>query len=188
MKNILLLIFCITFLIFAKCEKVGVEWEGEYFGSAKAEINGSIFYFNKLRGALKSNSMDSIYLGLLNWDGLILKNALSIGPLDSTIGIKQRLNRLNYSTPIIEHLSSTYSTLRDDGDVLCDFYHIFEPDSLQNFIIITYFNPQTKEIRGKFQATYLIDSNRVATIGKCRPDAPDTIRIKNGEFSTKIFL
>jgi hypothetical protein len=66
--------------------------------------------------------------------------------------------------------------------VICDVYYIYEPDSLWNYITVTAFNAQTKEIDGTFQATYLIDPSRM----KCKPSAPDTIRIRNGVFHTKI--
>jgi hypothetical protein len=178
-----LIIFCLSIFIFAKCKKDKLEPEGQYYGNAKAEINGSMVSFNTPRGALKSNSYDSIYISLEKWDGLVLKEVISFGPILKTVGLVQRINKNNYSTSGIGPLSSSYSTLRDDGDVLCDFYHIYERDSLHNSIIITSFNAATKEISGSFQATYLIDPTRV----KCRTTAPDTMRIKNGEFYTKIF-
>ena len=180
MKILLKLVsFCI--FIFAKCKKDIPE--EQYFGYAKAEINGTIVNFNKVRGNLLYNLEDSLALNFEKWDGLILKEAISIQKIYKRTNLPQRIYKYDYTAIRIEKLSSSYYTLRDDGDVLCDIYNVHEPDSLQNYITITSYNSQTKEIRGTFQATYLIDPTR----SKCRPGAPDTIRIKNGEFNTKIF-
>ena len=180
-----LIITCFCIFTFAKCKKDNNEPEGQYFGYTKATVNGNIITYNKCAGSFLLNNPDSIGLSFERWEGLISKEAIGFQRVANFLS-PQRIYKYNLNlTPI--KLSSTYSTLRDDGDVLCDFYNIYEPDSLQNFITITSFNTQTKEIRGTFQATYLIDSSRVIAIGKCRPTAPDTIRIRNGEFYTKIF-
>lgn len=173
--------------VFAKCKKDKIDSNGNYFGYAKAEVNGVTVNYNKVNGSLLYNLTDSISLNFEKWEGLVLKETISIQKIYKQLNLPQRIYKYNYAATRIEKLSSSYYTLRDDGDVICDIYNTHEPDSLQNFIIITSYNPQTKEIRGTFQATYLIDSNRIATIGKCRPLAPDTLRIRNGEFYTKIF-
>jgi hypothetical protein len=182
-KSLIITCFCI--FTFAKCKKDPPE--EQYFGYAKAHINGTIVNFNKVRGNLLYNLEDSVSLNFEKWDGLVLKESISIQKIYKNTNNSQRIYKYSYSNNRIEKLSSAYYTLRDDGDVLCDVYNVYEPDSIQNFITITSFNTQTKEIRGTFQATYLIDSSRVIAIGKCRPTAPDTIRIRNGEFYTKIF-
>lgn len=169
--------------VFAKCKKEIPDQEGNYFGYAKAEINGVVVNYNKVRGTLLYNLEDSISLNLEKWDGLILKQAIGIQKIFKRTNSPQRVYPHDYSAVRIEKLSSSYNTLRDDGDVLCDVYNVYQPDSLQNYVTITAYNSQTKEIRGTFQATYLIDTSRV----KCYSNAPDTIRIRNGEFYTKIF-
>lgn len=173
--------------VFAKCKKDKLEPDGQYFGYAKGEINGVVVNYNKANGGLLYNLADSVSLNFEKWDGLILKESISVQKIYKQTNLPQRINKYDYTAIRIEKLSSSYYTLRDDGDVVCDVYNIYEPDSLQNYIIITSYNFQTKEIKGTFQATYLIDSSRVAGVGKCRPSAPDTIRIRNGEFHTKIF-
>jgi hypothetical protein len=186
MKNFLLPVLLCTFA-FSTCKKDKAAPEGNYFGYAKAEINGVSVNYNKANGALLYNLNDSISLNFEKWDGSVLKESISIQKIYKGTNLSQRIYKYDYTETRIKKLSSGYYTLRDDGDVVCDLYNIYEPDSLQNYIIISSYNPQTKEIRGTFQATYLIDSARVATIGKCRATAPDTIRIRNGEFYTKIF-
>lgn len=180
----LMLIGVMSLFIFAKCKKEKIDSTSNYFGYAKAEANGGLINYNKVKGTKSSTNSDSIGLSFQRWEGLILKEVISFGPLIKTLNQQQRIRKSIFGSNI---LTSNYGTLRDDGDVLCDYYNIYEADSLQNYIIITAYNPQTNEIKGTFRATYLIDFLRVATIGKCRLSTPDTIRIKNGEFYTKIF-
>jgi hypothetical protein len=186
MKYILIALF-ISFFISAKCRKDKPGLQGKYFGYAKAEINGSAVYFNLASGGLLYNLPDTISLNFEIWDGPTLKESIGIQKIYKRTTLPQRIYKFNYHADRIEKLSSGYYTLRDDGDVLCDIYNVYEPDSLQNDIVITYFNQLTNEIKGTFQATYLIDSGLVVNGSKCRPSAPDTIRIRNGAFHTKLF-
>ncbi|MDQ6758199.1 MAG: hypothetical protein M3004_14850 [Bacteroidota bacterium] len=176
-----IIIGCLSIFIFAKCKKNPPE--EQYYGYAKAEINGTMINFNKVKGILLYALEDSIALSFERWDGLILRESISILKIFKGTNAAQRIYKYDYSVNRLARLSSGYYTFRDDGDVGCDTYNIYEPDSSQNKIIITSFNSQTKEIKGTFQATYLIDQTRP----KCRLSAPDTIRIRNGEFYTKIF-
>lgn len=175
------IISCFLIFIFATCKKDPLE--EKYFGYAKAELNGTVVNFNKVHGALFYNSEDSPSVSLERWDGLVLKESITIMKMFKVTNIAQRIHKYDYTVARLVKLSSAYDTFRDDGDVGCDKYNVYEPDSLQNYITITSFNSQTKEIKGTFQATYLIDQSRP----KCRTTAPDTIRIRNGEFYTKIF-
>lgn len=187
MKQQLIIVIIFSTFIFANCKKDSNEPEGNYFGYAKATINGNIITYNKCAANFLINNTDSIGLSFERWEGLILKEKIGFQKIYKNATNSQRIYKYTYVNNQIEKLSSGYYTLRDDGDVLCDVYDVYETDSLQNFITITSYNTQTKEIRGTFQATYLIDSARLATIGRCRATAPDTIRIRNGEFYTKFF-
>ena len=75
---------------------------------------------------------------------------------------------------------SSLATLSHDGDVVCDRYDVYEEAT--NTIEITNFNESTNEFSGSFSVTFVIDPNRT----KCDPNAPDTIRFKNGKFNSKI--
>ena len=172
---------CLCLFLFAGCKKDSTEPEGNYFGYAKAEINGVTVNFNKARAALLYNLDDSISVIFEKWDGLLLKESIDMQKIYKRTTNPQRVYKYQNNINRIQRLSSAYYTLSNGGDVICDVYDNYEPDSLQNYITITSFNPQTNEIRGTFQATYLIERP------KCRPAAPDTIRIRNGEFYTKIF-
>jgi hypothetical protein len=150
-----------------------------YFGNGEAIINGNTINFNKARANLINSNPDSISIGLERWEGGIKKEGISFFRAKVSNNSPQTTHKNVISLNL---LISNYVTVIADGDVVCDFYNIFEPDSIQNNITITSYNSTTKEIRGIFQGTYLIDPTRV----KCNPAAPDTIRIRNGEFYTKI--
>ncbi len=177
MKYILVTL-CISFSIFAKCKKD--KWEGIYFGYAKAEINGVKVNF-KASGGLLYNLADSISLVFQKLDGFVLKESISIQKIYKGTNLPQSIHKVDNSTIRVESLSSAY--YMTDDDLICDIYDVYEPDSAQNYISITDFNSQTKEIKGIFQVTYLIDP----AWRKCNPAAPDTIRIRNGVFHTKVF-
>ncbi len=173
----------LSIFLFGNCDKDNNELGGTYFGYAKAELNGKEVYFNKARAGLLYNLTDSISLIFERYERLILKEALDFQKVHKAVS-KQQVYKYDYSFTKIQKLSSGYNTLSDDGDVLCDVYHVFESDSLQNKITITSFDPSSKEIKGKFEGTYVIDKTRI----KCVPSAPDTIRVKNGVFHTKLFF
>jgi hypothetical protein len=75
---------------------------------------------------------------------------------------------------------SSFNTLSDDGDVLCHIYDVLESDSLNNWIKITKYDAQRKTIEGDFSITF-IKTRECNTLSY-----PDTIRIREGKFSTVI--
>lgn len=70
-----------------------------------------------------------------------------------------------------------------NGDVVYDFYHLIELDSVENFFEITSIDSKTQEVQGRFQAAFAIDSNEfnVNPAGDS-----DTVVFRNGIFKTKI--
>jgi hypothetical protein len=176
MKQIIVL-FIAFWMLGAKCKKD--DYDGIYFGYGKAIINGNTINFDKIRANLYNSNPDSISVVLERWTGGIKKEGISFFKIKVSSNSPQPIHK---AISGLNLLVSNYNTVTADGDVVCDYYYVFEPDSLQNHITITSFNSVTKEVRGVFQATYLIDPLRT----KCNPSAPDTIRIRNGEFYTKI--
>jgi hypothetical protein len=172
-----LIVLLLGVLLSAQCKKEYLP--GDYFGSAQAMLNNNTTGFNKTRGKVYNNRTDSVSLDFERWDGPYAREHLTFSPTAIILNQPQRIRKAPGNGNIV---TSLYNTLSDDGDVICDVYYIYEPDSLWNYITVTAFNAQTKEIDGTFQATYLIDPSRM----KCKPSAPDTIRIRNGVFHTKI--
>lgn len=182
MKRILVLfILSYLLLLFATCKKD--EPEGDYFGYCKFTVNGQEIRFNKCTGNILYNNSDSITFSFKKWDGLILKESIGFFKAHKNIAIRQKVYKIELPIVFSKKLTSVFSTLSDDGDVLCDVYNVLESDSLINNITITSYNERTRKIKGTFEVTYIIDTSGT----KCRATAPDTLRIRNGEFCTKIF-
>jgi hypothetical protein len=107
---------------------------------------------------------------------------ISVDKLDNTV--QQRIfkyDRGDISIPFDPNKAmSSFNTLSEDGDVLCHTYDVLEKDSLNNWIKITKYNEKTRELSGEFSITYI--KTRECTSFS----SPDTIRIRNGVFSTTI--
>lgn len=65
-----------------------------------------------------------------------------------------------------------------EDDVLYGSYDILESDS-SSFVSLLSYDSIMKEVKGKFDLTFIV-------INKPYPDAPDTIRLRNGTFHTRI--
>ena len=117
-------------------------------------------------------------LVLQEWDGLTAKKSLYISNINFDTAFIQQISK---NTIQNSGVIANYYTLMDDGDVLCDIYDVYSPDSSENYLQLSSYNMNQKLVKGSFQATFLIkDKNN-----KCLANAPDTIRFRNGEFYTK---
>ncbi len=183
--NKVLIFPLVSCFVFATCKKNRLPNEDTlHFGSATASINTKATTFNKLRADLQNKSNDTISISMQSWDGLIERESISFASILRKTGRYKLYKRILGFVPGINIKPiSTYATFWQDGDVLCDYYHVYEGDSLTNNITITAIDSTTKEIRGTFNVTYIRDTLRV----KCYPNTEDTIRITNGQFNTKIF-
>lgn len=63
-------------------------------------------------------------------------------------------------------------------DILYGVYKILEADS-SSFITLTSYDPVSREVKGTFDVTFIKEI-------KPYPNAPDTIRLRNGKFHTKV--
>jgi hypothetical protein len=66
-----------------------------------------------------------------------------------------------------------------DADQPLGGYHILESDSSTNVVSLTAYDTLSKEIKGTFNLSFIVS-------GRPYPSYPDTIRLKNGQFSGKI--
>jgi hypothetical protein len=190
MKTALLLIVLLT--IFSSCSKEEPLSDFDFFwsqfqGDAAALINGSPAKQNNYQlwvraNLYKANDWDSAMGGLLFIRTTPLKEqreTFSIGPLPlyktGRFKINQSTDRSNIA-PSNKTLISTMTVMEADGDAILGWYNIVPSED--NYITITHFDKD--QIRGTFQATY----------AKAEPFllGPDTIRITDGTFSSKIIL
>ncbi|MBK8923611.1 MAG: hypothetical protein IPM81_19315 [Saprospirales bacterium] len=66
----------------------------------------------------------------------------------------------------------------NDDDFLLGYYDVLEADS-SSFMTILSYDTVTREVKGTFEATYIVKQRPY-------PGAPDTIRLRNGVFHTKV--
>lgn len=80
----------------------------------------------------------------------------------------------------ITEVSAIYG--RYEGDAVIQNYKTVDSPKENNYLQIDEYNKDTKEVKGRFQVVFAVDSPR-----KLRGNSdPDTIRLTNGVFHTKI--
>ncbi len=175
MKNIL---FIIGLFFLAGCEK-GLE----SFGFARATFNNNEWRADQVR-CRRDNKCFNRYIGLelkkINKRGYIRETlTLSFYPIQGPQKLYKVSTRpLGCSNDSLR--ISGYYKHTDDGDVVSHFYELLESEN--NYVTITNYNENNKTISGNFNLTFILDNYPNA------PDKPDTIRVTNGEFYTKIIL
>ena len=83
----------------------------------------------------------------------------------------------NTSIQVDDSLVGSSFIFRDD-DVQLGYYDVLEADS-SSFVTITSYDSTTKEVKGSFDIIFKVAQSPF-------PGAPDTIRLQNGVFHTKI--
>ncbi len=182
MKKIIMF-FCLM-MVFVGCGKKEVNplWKN-FWGSATAEVNGKMW---NASGCEAGTSKDSIGISLRVLDDVQTREIFSISAVPFRLGKQFLPNKISMSGG---ELKSAYMDfmVQGDNDLTCAQYgNLHDADSLQNWVDITEYNPQTKEIKGKFSCNLLIDPEGGNAGVRCKPSDPDIIRIRNGVFHTKI--
>lgn len=90
---------------------------------------------------------------------------------------KHSLVKSNNQT--VEIGEASYGTSLSDGDVAGNNYKLNDSDSIEDYFQFTSINEDTKEVRGIFQASFLV--NKATAFD---PSSPDTIIITDGVFET----
>jgi len=150
-----------------------------YWGTVSAEINGEQWTARIVAtNNVLSHDLFNIGCDVFN-DELLRREFLLIRSIPRSLGVYQVANR------DINELESTYSyyeTLALDGDVGCDYYDLNDEFAETNIVNVTRFDDNGSLIEGTFHLTFLIED----AINKCNPNAPDTIKFRNGRFQTRI--
>lgn len=172
------LLIGIASLILIGCKKDPAK--GVYYGTASAIFNGKAWN----AGTVRSNINVPCYKGKLGFEFNVynkqgfLRETLSFEKIPIAKGTYS-INPLNYNDPLCKDTVATalYGTSQDHGDVALDFYNVIpSPD---NYFTINNYNERTKELTGSFEVTFKITTRQ-------DPNSPDTIRVSNGRFYTKI--
>jgi hypothetical protein len=120
----------------------------------------------------------SLVFTLYNQDGFILE-------LFSIEGIPKEEGTYNITNDpefrVVEHAKGYYSTLIEDGHIMCNSYNVDESFLDINKIAVSEFKEETGEIWGSFN----VELKKI-DITNCDPDAQGIISFTNAEFYAKI--
>ena len=180
MKKIIMF-FCLM-MVFVGCGKKEINplWKN-FWGSATAEVNGKVWNAN---GCEALRRKDSVMIGLSVLDDIQELFSMPLIPLK--LGKHFLPNKININGGELK-AAYMYFMVQGDNDLTCAQYgNLHDADSLRNWVDITEYNPQTKEIKGKFSCNLLIDPEGGNAGVRCKPSDLDIIRIRNGVFHTKI--
>lgn len=155
------------------------------WGWAKAEVNGINWEANACRASLLENNYVSLGFHVADnsqsYESIIFNNIALVSEIYFLPNIY--LHESGYP------LKPAYMRfmVKGDNDLDCAAYeNLHDKDSLQNWVEITEYNEKTKEIKGIFSCNMIINPKGSNAGPKCKPTDPDTIRIRNGVFHTKI--
>jgi len=173
-----ILLICIIISFFIGCKKDPDK--GKYYGTASATFNGKAWQSGKVRCIITKQCS----YGKLGFQFQVynqyneLREEMIFFKIPSAVGT-YIINPLNLNDPLCKDTIpiGSYHTLQSDGDVALDSYNAIL--SSNNYFKIDNYNERTKELRGSFAVTFKIFSRQ-------DPNSPDTIRVSNGSFNTKI--
>ena len=166
MKSIFLIF--ISLILFACCKK---KENSPYLGEVTFLMNGVNY-----AGTLTVSSNDSTFtFSLYNKINGINHDNFGFGFVRKTL-LKQSAKNRTTGLGIPDFSTCSYGTRQDDGDVVCELFKVYEPDSVTNYIQVTNQDNNFKEVWGVFNVTlYKAESCPEKNSG-------DTLRCTNGKF------
>jgi hypothetical protein len=171
-----LIMAVISLLILISCGKED-KVEPDFFnGFSSININGEAFEFQPR--VTKSHGNDSTYNVLLAYfiGEHILRKQLSI---TFVLRSNEKQNLLKSDIFDKSNPQVGFSTRLQDGDVPGNRYCLLMEDSQEDFLQFTQFDESSGEIKGKFEASFVVDSTFNFDV-----NSPDTILITDGYFET----
>jgi hypothetical protein len=165
-----------VFMLLVSCNK-DHETDDPYWGTVTALQNGQAW------SARIIGNHTSTYTAAFN---LSFSRSNQAGFERESIGILNiawktgwnRVYKIDYLIPDSLKTTAVYYSVTDDGDVICDHYHVIDTDSLFNFVQVGSYDNNTREVRGNFSLKMLVK------LPKCNLSAPDTLIFSNGTFHT----
>lgn len=165
----------IFFLLIASCGKEYQEPTiSPYWGEVTVEKN-DVLWKGKPYAAVNKKFSDrlDIIIDSLDENGLVWE-ALSFYKVPSRSGTYRIFDTTSQEQDSLVGSRFYYVEV----DILYGVYIVLEADS-SSFITLTSYDTVSKEVKGTFDVTFIKGV-------KPYPDAPDTIRLRNGNFHTKV--
>lgn len=179
MRKIMCLVLLITLLVIGGC-KEDKWWLPDGFWEDVEVLYNEALWEAYVKG-LEHSSQDGMFDLIINHynEQGFLRGGIAIIKIPKVIGYYP-LSETTYHE-IDSLVGASYHTSVADGDVAGNSYDLFE-DNTPNFIEITEFDEVSREVKGRFNANFLIDLD----FGKEDFSAPDTVRFSQGVFHTRI--
>ncbi len=172
MKNMMIIMLCMIAIAFSACRKKDKTEPSK--GEVQCEYNG-VSWVPDLVVFTNDNPYNvegNLYFKIIKSNNNVRKEFLYLSNISKTL-FKQKL----YSGfTDSDSTTSHYFTNDLEEDAGCDYYQVYEADSLNNWVQITKEINDYGEIWGKFSVTYLKET------GCPGSPYPDTVRIRNGAF------
>jgi|GEM_PF-5495273 len=154
-----------------------------YSGEVSFELNGETWQPFPTADDL---SYDSLLLVLMhNYNDDDFKTySLSIHQIDPMkLNEKQTIHKYVFSELDENKVSAEFAECLGDGDVAGDNFDVFEFED--NWIKITRWDEDSKKLEGEFQVNFIFRGLETGEPRKANT-FPDTIRVTDGVFSTKV--
>lgn len=168
-------LFLFTIILCSSCKKdpsPPVD-PSPFWGEASATINGN-FWEAQPTAIISFPHGHGWDMSIDSFDSGILRHILGIYKLPFTPGTYPVINTFAQMDDYMVGASFSYWTA-DQADGL---YTVLEADS-SSFVTLQSYDTITKELRGTFEFTFIVSHRPY-------PNAPDTLRVRNGVFHTKV--
>ena len=172
-------IIVLSILLFFSCKKEDepIVAFDSFWGTVSALIDEVEWMSIKIYARNNTHKGEGINIHITNVDEFdISRNSIDFSKIPYSLGT-YRLENANLQ----EDDGKVGGFLSfNDSDVLLAYFQILEIDS-SSFITLESYDPLTNEIRGTFDATFILETQYDTS-----REFPDTIRFRNGIFHTKI--
>ena len=143
-----------------------------------------------VRVAARVGSSTSCFPGKLNLETIysisdnVQRKAFGVHNIPLQVG-HYTISRIETGNQVCDSniLIASFATSVSDGDVQGDYY--LPTENEDNFVSVASYNETTGEVTGTFQITFVIELEDEPPF-KTDPNAPDTIRLTQGQFSAVI--
>jgi hypothetical protein len=174
MKTLCFFAAVIALLVSCSKEPQNTQPEGPWWGEATAEKNGMLWKAKPYAFVnINHGNGLNVLIDSLDRDNL-KREELAFYKVPFTPGTYPVVN----TPPQVNDSLVGANFYYVEVDILYGVYKILEADS-SSFITLTSYDTVSKEVKGTFDVTFIKEI-------KPYPSAPDTIRLRNGKFHTKV--